>query len=356
MSAGETSYRYDAENQRIGVNQTRYVINSQPALSQVLVKEESGVKTFYVYGLGLIGEEKDGEYRSYHFDFRGSTVAITDHTGKVVERFQYGPYGELLKGEASVTPFLFNWKIGVMSDDNGLYYMRVRYYSPAMKRFVNQDLLLGNITEGQTLNRYAFVTEQPVSLVEPFGLFGRDDAISLVLDFVPVVGSCKGISEFVLGYDPITWEPIPRWIAFLGIIPGEKYFTKADKFGEAIVYVYKIPRNPIPHTSIEVITDGKGVHTHQMVDATLDNTWLELFNEPRLQKYIKEKYSFVLSNPSTAQAFQEELMKKGNLGKYDYKQNSCISHCVDVLEKGGADIDDFKEIIDDIISKLPSPQ
>jgi len=90
VQAGETSYRYDAENQRIGVNQTSYVVNSQPALSQVLVKEENGVKTFYVYGLGLIGEEKDGEYRSYHFDFRGSTVALTDKIGKVVQRFQYG--------------------------------------------------------------------------------------------------------------------------------------------------------------------------------------------------------------------------------------------------------------------------
>jgi len=82
VAAGPTSYRYDAENQRIGVNQTNYVINSQPALSQVLVKEEKGVKTFYVYGLGLLGEEKEREYRSYHFDFRGSTVAITDQTGK----------------------------------------------------------------------------------------------------------------------------------------------------------------------------------------------------------------------------------------------------------------------------------
>jgi len=135
-----------------------------------LVKEESGVKTFYVYGLGLLGEEKEGEYRSYHFDFRGSTVAITDRTGKVVERFQYGPYGELLKGEAAVTPFLFNGKYGVMSDGNGLYYMRARFYSAVIKRFVNQDILLGNITEGQTLNRFAFVTGQPVSLVDPFGL------------------------------------------------------------------------------------------------------------------------------------------------------------------------------------------
>jgi len=50
--AGETTYHYDAENQRIGVNKTQYVINSQPALSQVLVKTEaSGTQTYYVYGL-----------------------------------------------------------------------------------------------------------------------------------------------------------------------------------------------------------------------------------------------------------------------------------------------------------------
>ncbi|OQW90838.1 MAG: hypothetical protein BWK78_06110 [Thiotrichaceae bacterium IS1] len=170
VQAGETSYRYDAENQRIGVNQTSYVVNSQPALSQVLVKEENGVKTFYVYGLGLLGEEKEGEYRNYHFDYRGSTVALTDRTGKVVERFQYGPYGELLKGEASVTPFLFNGMYGVMTDESGLYYMRARYYSAVIKRFVNMDVLLGSVVEGQTLNRFAFVTGNPSTHIDPTGL------------------------------------------------------------------------------------------------------------------------------------------------------------------------------------------
>jgi RHS repeat-associated protein len=170
IQAGETSYRYDAENQRLGVNQTSYVINSQPALSQVLVKEENGKKTFYVYGLGLLGEERAGEYLVYHFDFRGSTVALSNNAGKVVERFQYGPYGELVKGEVSVTPFLFNGKYGVMTEGNGLYYMRARFYSAAMKRFVNMDVLVGSMSEGQTLNRYAFVTGEPISSVDPFGL------------------------------------------------------------------------------------------------------------------------------------------------------------------------------------------
>jgi hypothetical protein len=90
IKTDETVYHYDAENQRIGINQIQYVVNSQPALSQVLVKEENGQKTFYVYGLGLIGQEQSSEYLSYHFDFRGSTVALTDENKQVVERFQPG--------------------------------------------------------------------------------------------------------------------------------------------------------------------------------------------------------------------------------------------------------------------------
>ncbi|EDN67551.1 Rhs family protein [Beggiatoa sp. PS] len=169
--ASSTTYRYDAENQRIGVNQTQLVVNSQPNLSQVLVKTEAdGKKTFYVYGLGLIGEETGSEYTSYHFDLRGSTVALSNQTAQIVERFQYSPYGVLLSENAEKTPFLFNGMYGVMTDSNGLYYMRARFYSPEMRRFVNQDILLGNIAEGQTLNRYAYVTGNPVSYVDPFGL------------------------------------------------------------------------------------------------------------------------------------------------------------------------------------------
>jgi RHS repeat-associated protein len=185
IQAGDTTYHYDAENQRIGVNQTQYVINSQPALSQVLVKTDaSGTQTYYVYGLGLIGQETAGEYTSYHFDLRGSTVALTDESGQVLERFQYSPYGLLVGGEASTTPFLFNGMYGVMTDSNGLYYMRARFYSPEMRRFVNQDVLLGNIAEGQTLNRYAYVTGRPISFVDPFGLESMEEVEFLNLGFL----------------------------------------------------------------------------------------------------------------------------------------------------------------------------
>ncbi|MEZ5672548.1 MAG: RHS repeat-associated core domain-containing protein [Thiotrichaceae bacterium] len=127
-----------------------------------------------MYGLGLIGEESAGGYLSYHFDYGNSTVALTASDGKVVSRFGYEPYGGLVSHDASVasvTPFLFNGQYGVMTDTNGLYQMRARFYHPELRRFVNQDpVFLGGIAESQSLNRFAFVTGEPVSLVDPFGL------------------------------------------------------------------------------------------------------------------------------------------------------------------------------------------
>ena len=48
--------------------------------------------------------------------------------------------------------------------------MRARYYSPAMRRFVNADIVPGKITNAVTLNRFAYANGNPVSFVDPFGL------------------------------------------------------------------------------------------------------------------------------------------------------------------------------------------
>lgn len=178
-SAGNLSYLYDAENNRIGMvdngKTTRYVINPNARLSQVLIKtDDQGNKTFYVYGLGLIGqEEANGTYKTYHFDRRGSTVAITDENGNVTDHFQYAPYGELVRHDGpTATPFMFNGRYGVMTDSNGLYYMRARYYNPEIRRFINQDVLTGSIDNGQSLNKYAYANGNPISYIDPFGLWG----------------------------------------------------------------------------------------------------------------------------------------------------------------------------------------
>ncbi len=175
-SIGNTTYAYDAENNRIGVTEngieTQYTINPHTQLSQALVRTTpDGNETYYIYGLGLIGQEESIGYRNYHYDLRGSTIALTDRYGTITDTYQYGPYGELVNknGTCSI-PFLYNGRDGVMTDNNGLYYMRARYYSTEMLRFINQDVLIGKISDSQSLNRYAYVNGQPISFIDPFGL------------------------------------------------------------------------------------------------------------------------------------------------------------------------------------------
>ncbi|MEK4364013.1 RHS repeat-associated core domain-containing protein [Paenibacillus sp. FSL M8-0212] len=59
--------------------------------------------------------------------------------------------------------FSYNSLNGSMTNANAMYYMRARYYDPKLKRFLNRDVIRGEIQDGQTFNRYVYVNGNPVS-------------------------------------------------------------------------------------------------------------------------------------------------------------------------------------------------
>ena len=175
VKAGNIEYTYNAENVRIrsfcSENDSQFVYDTVAKLSRLLIKNTNGEITKYVYGRGLIGEECGGEFRTYHFDHRGSTIAITDIVGNITDTFKYDTYGKLIgRSGTTATPFLYNGRDGVMTEDNGLFYMRARYYSPDLRRFINADVVPGKISNAITLNRYAYANGNPVSNIDPLGL------------------------------------------------------------------------------------------------------------------------------------------------------------------------------------------
>ncbi len=176
-SAGGTAYVYDAENRRVSsssAGQTTTYTWSRGKLDRLLVKTNpDGSVTRYVYGLGLLYEETTPSGGGsaialfYHYNWQGSTVALTDASGNVTAMLSYSPYGEptLVSGTAN-TPFCFNGQFGVMTEANGLLSMKARFYSPIFRRFLSEDP--SGFSGG--LNFFAYTGGDPVNFMDPFGL------------------------------------------------------------------------------------------------------------------------------------------------------------------------------------------
>jgi len=204
LAAGAATYAYDEEDRLIGlINQgtvTALTVNPQARLSQVLVRNEGGVITRYVYGIGLVYEERGNDIRVYHYDHAGNTVAFTSSTGAVTGRVAYGPFGELLaRSGDTASPFLYGGLFGVYTGPNELCYMRFRWYSPEIRRFVNEDAHLGSVSRIGSLNRFSYAGNNPVMMVDP------DGEIFLQLLGGAIVGAIAGVaSQFA--YDLVRGE------------------------------------------------------------------------------------------------------------------------------------------------------
>lgn len=231
IRAGNHVYRYDAEDRRIAQlvegTEIRYVIDPEAYYSQLLMEadDQGNPIAYYIYGHGLIARvDAEGAYQTYHYDRRGSTVALTDLAGHVTDRYTYGIYGELLNAEGETKqPFLYNSRDGVMTDDNGLYYMRARYYHPELKRFINRDVVPGIIAEAQTLNRYAYVNGNPISYVDPFGLARAGDLTFLEKSAYFLRGAGMAAYESVIGIGEMIyyWEDTLAGLEYVIKNPGE---------------------------------------------------------------------------------------------------------------------------------------
>jgi len=111
-------------------------------------------------------------------------VLVKASDGKVSANYEYGPFGELLRATglmAKANPFRFSTKY--QDDETDLLYYGYRFYNASAGRWPNRDPLneLGfkvltnhrRIPFGreEEKNLYGFVRNNPVSIVDPFGLW-----------------------------------------------------------------------------------------------------------------------------------------------------------------------------------------
>ncbi|HYF34239.1 MAG TPA: RHS repeat-associated core domain-containing protein [Prosthecobacter sp.] len=105
----------------------------------------------------------------YLFDHIGSTLALTNAAGAVIDSYTYGPFGEMLDQSGTNTqPFTYIGQHGVRKEGN-LYQMRKRYYDPVTARFLSRDPLPPELHDPATLNPYQYAANDPLTFIDPEG-------------------------------------------------------------------------------------------------------------------------------------------------------------------------------------------
>jgi RHS repeat-associated protein len=211
-----------------------------------LIEERDGegaLTAQYVHGVqtdDIVAKSATSGTVYYHRDGLGSTVALSDATGQIVERYRYDVFGrvEIRSATGESLPvslfgnrFLFTGREWL--SEVGLYDYRNRFYSAELGRFLQTDPIRFSAGDG---NLYRYVGNNAVNSVDPWGLCAGDatsgmDWFQGGLDAVGVFDPF-GIAD---GLNAVLYLGRGQYgnalISAAGIIPYIGDVAKAGKYG-----------------------------------------------------------------------------------------------------------------------------
>lgn len=125
-----------------------------------------------------------------HRDHLGSLDTITDERGEIVQELSFDAWGKRRSSQwRQLTDAELRAEVDKLVSDRGftghehldeveLIHMNGRIYDPVIGRFLNPDPIIQQPGNLQNLNRYSYVLNNPLSLVDPSGfIFGIGRAI-----------------------------------------------------------------------------------------------------------------------------------------------------------------------------------
>ncbi len=166
------NYRYNAAGQRIykkigSQTAEHYILDGDQT---VAVYENGAVEYWNILANGVVGRYEPGSGSKFYYlkDHLGSTRAVVNASGTVVEAHDYYPFGLLMPGRdyqsGERTKELFTGK--ERDGETGLDYFGARYYWAAGGRWWSVDPLLEKY---QSFSPYIYSANNPTSYIDTDG-------------------------------------------------------------------------------------------------------------------------------------------------------------------------------------------
>lgn len=102
----------------------------------------------------------------YGYDGNGNVTCILDQSNNVAARYAYDSFGNVLSESGSLAGAnIYRFSTKEWHQGSGLTYFGLRFYDAALHRWMNRD----PIEETGGLNLYAFIENDPLNKIDPFG-------------------------------------------------------------------------------------------------------------------------------------------------------------------------------------------
>lgn len=181
-TASGYTYSYDPNGLRLSKtdgNRTEKYVYDGDSLCSMKVDDKNGSNTVFFHydeANALVGFSVNGKDYFYDRDILGNINAVIDSAGTKLVSYSYGDFGEVTEAVADsnearlvakVNPFKF--KGYFFDNETGFYYLKSRYYSPELGRFISADGEIGQVGDTMVMNLFAYCKNNPINLSDEGG-------------------------------------------------------------------------------------------------------------------------------------------------------------------------------------------
>ncbi|GEM_PF-1828015 len=200
------------------------------------------ITTRYIYNGGILAGQSwdDGKTLEFYYDNNGEyfgfrynnaeyyylrngqndVTGIVDSTGVVVVKYSYDAWGKQLSvTDGAGNPITDADHVGMINPiryrgycyetETGYYWLKTRYYSSEMQRFLNAD---GYISTGQGMlgtNLFAYCGNNPVNRFDPTGKSWVSTIVAVIVIVATVVAILTNFESMPTPVPPVTEPSIP---------------------------------------------------------------------------------------------------------------------------------------------------
>lgn len=163
-----TTYKYDAFGRRIeksgsgGTKRYAYGI-SNDALGVFNGSNTLESRFTFMPGVDFpLAMERNGQRHFFQQDALSTVTSLSNSAGSIVERYEYGAFGQPLSSSSVGNPYTFTGR--EWDQESSTYYYRARQYDPSIGRFISEDPVAA-------INAYVYGGNNPRQMMDPSGQY-----------------------------------------------------------------------------------------------------------------------------------------------------------------------------------------